>query len=135
MATGWTQHCEGNETCITAAANATVATATISSGGCCCDGGVSGGSGSGVGGSRAYTTLFANAAQSSAQRRFELREPCLRWQQPTAIAGAVMCGTISELRAELKKWTIVQGDDLLPHQEPYLTKHPIPEIIRPPKKK
>ena len=40
-----------------------------------------------------------------------------------------------ELRAELKKWTIVQGDDLLPHQEPYLTKHPIPEIIRPPKKK
>ena len=25
--------------------------------------------------------------------------------------------------------------NLLPHQEPYLTKHPIPEIIRPPKKK
>jgi uncharacterized sulfatase len=42
---------------------------------------------------------------------------------------------LSELRSELKKWTIAQGDDLLPHQEPYLTKHPIPEIIRPSKKK
>jgi len=42
---------------------------------------------------------------------------------------------LSELRSELKKWTTAQGDDLLPHQEPYLTKHPIPEIIRPPKKK
>ena len=40
-----------------------------------------------------------------------------------------------ELRSELTKWTTAQGDDLLPHQEPYLTKHSIPEIIRPPKKK
>ena len=42
---------------------------------------------------------------------------------------------LRELSAELKKWTTEQGDDLLPHQEPYLTKHPIPEIKRPSKEK
>ncbi len=42
---------------------------------------------------------------------------------------------LRELSAELKKWTTEQGDDLLPHQEPYLTKHPIPEITRPSKEK
>jgi arylsulfatase A-like enzyme len=42
---------------------------------------------------------------------------------------------LSELRSELKKWTIAQGDDLLPHQEPYSTSKPIPEITRVSKKK
>ena len=40
-----------------------------------------------------------------------------------------------ELRAELKKWTTSQGDDLKPHQAPYPTSAPIPEINRQPKKK
>ena len=40
-----------------------------------------------------------------------------------------------ELRAELKKWTTAQGDDLKPHREPYPTSAPIPEIKRKPKKK
>ena len=40
-----------------------------------------------------------------------------------------------ELRAELKRWTTTQGDDLQPHRHPYLTSAPIPEIKRKPKKK
>jgi hypothetical protein len=42
---------------------------------------------------------------------------------------------LSELRSELKKWITAQGDDLLPHQEPYSTSKPIPEITRVSKKK
>ena len=40
-----------------------------------------------------------------------------------------------ELKVELKKWTTAQGDDLQPHQEPYPTTDPIPEIVREPRKK
>ena len=39
------------------------------------------------------------------------------------------------LKEELKKWTTAQGDDLQPHQEPYPTSSPIPEIVREPGKK
>ena len=42
---------------------------------------------------------------------------------------------LHELKAELKKWTAAQGDDLQPHQQPYPTSAPIPEITRMPKKK
>jgi len=44
-------------------------------------------------------------------------------------------GKLTELRAELKKWTTSQGDDLKPHQAPYPTSAPIPEITRKLKKK
>ena len=44
-------------------------------------------------------------------------------------------GKVTELRAELKAWTTAQGDDLQPHQAPYPTSAPIPEIKRKPKKK
>jgi len=40
-----------------------------------------------------------------------------------------------DLKVELKKWTTAQGDDLQPHQEPYPTSSPIPEIVREPRKK
>ena len=42
---------------------------------------------------------------------------------------------LAELKTELKKWTTAQGDDLKPHQAPYPTSAPIPEIKRKPKKK
>ena len=42
---------------------------------------------------------------------------------------------LAELKTELKKWTTEQGDDLKPHQAPYPTSAPIPEINRQPKKK
>jgi hypothetical protein len=42
---------------------------------------------------------------------------------------------LTELKTELKKWTTAQGDDLKPHQAPYPTSAPIPEINRKPKKK
>ncbi|MEE1551196.1 MAG: hypothetical protein V1244_06180, partial [Nitrospinaceae bacterium] len=44
-------------------------------------------------------------------------------------------GKLAELRGELKKWTMAQGDELLPHRDPYLASAPIPEIKRKPKKK
>ena len=44
-------------------------------------------------------------------------------------------GKMAELRAELKKWTTFQGDDLKPHRDPYPTSAPIPEVKRQPKKK
>ena len=42
---------------------------------------------------------------------------------------------LAHLRAKLKVWTTEQGDDLMPHQEPYSTSSPIPEINRKPKNK
>ena len=42
---------------------------------------------------------------------------------------------LAELKSELKKWTTAQGDDLKPHQDPYPTFAPIPEIIRQSKKR
>ena len=44
-------------------------------------------------------------------------------------------GKLARLRAALKTWTTAQGDELLPHRDPYLTSAPIPEIKRKPKKK
>lgn len=35
---------------------------------------------------------------------------------------------MAELRAELSAWTAAQGDDLLPHQEPYSTSEPLPNL-------
>ncbi len=35
---------------------------------------------------------------------------------------------LKELKAELAKWTTAQGDDLLPHSEPYLTSKPVPVV-------
>ena len=44
-------------------------------------------------------------------------------------------GKLARWRAELKAWTTVQGDELQPHRDPYLTSAPIPEVKRKPKKK
>ena len=42
---------------------------------------------------------------------------------------------IAQLKEELSAWTTAQGDDLLPHREPYLTSEPLPMILRSPSKK
>jgi arylsulfatase A-like enzyme len=39
--------------------------------------------------------------------------------------------TREALRAELQAWTTAQGDDLLPHREPYFSSQPLPDL-RPP---
>jgi arylsulfatase A-like enzyme len=35
---------------------------------------------------------------------------------------------LARLRAELSAWTTAQGDELLPHRDPYLTSEPIPKL-------
>jgi N-sulfoglucosamine sulfohydrolase len=35
---------------------------------------------------------------------------------------------LAKLRAELSAWTAEQGDELLPHKDPYLTSGPIPDL-------
>ena len=35
---------------------------------------------------------------------------------------------LKQLKAELAKWTTAQGDELLPHREPYLTSEPVPVV-------
>lgn len=35
---------------------------------------------------------------------------------------------LEELKAELANWTEAQGDDLLPHADPYLTSEPLPDL-------
>ncbi len=42
---------------------------------------------------------------------------------------------LAELKAELAVWTKAQGDDLQPHQEPYLTSQPLPDLMPTAKKK
>ncbi len=42
---------------------------------------------------------------------------------------------MQELKNELATWTTAQGDDLLPHQDPYLTSEPLPVIENKPKGK
>ena len=41
---------------------------------------------------------------------------------------------LAKLRAELSAWTTAQGDELLPHRDPYLTSAPIPKLYPAPKK-
>lgn len=41
---------------------------------------------------------------------------------------------LNKLRAELKAWTSAQGDELLPHKDPYLTSEPLPDLKPAPKK-
>ncbi len=43
--------------------------------------------------------------------------------------------TIKELKLELSTWTTSQGDDLLPHRDPYPASEPLPVIKPTPKKK
>lgn len=42
---------------------------------------------------------------------------------------------LAKLRAELKTWTTAQGDELLPHADPYLTSAPIPILWQPAKER
>lgn len=42
---------------------------------------------------------------------------------------------LAELKAELAGWTKAQGDELQPHQQPYLTSEPLPDLMPTPKKK
>mgnify|MGYP003634345846 CR=1 FL=1 len=37
-------------------------------------------------------------------------------------------GKVEEMRGKLADWTASQGDDLLPHQDPYLVTEPLPEF-------
>ena len=37
--------------------------------------------------------------------------------------------TQADLKGELAAWTQAQGDDLQPHQRPYLTSEPLPDFI------
>ena len=41
---------------------------------------------------------------------------------------------LAKLRAELSTWTTAQGDELLPHRDPYLTSAPLPKLTPAPKK-
>jgi N-sulfoglucosamine sulfohydrolase len=43
-------------------------------------------------------------------------------------------GKLAKLRAELTAWTTAQGDELLPHKDPYLRSEPIPDLRPAPKK-
>lgn len=43
-------------------------------------------------------------------------------------------GELAKLRAELSAWTTAQGDELLPHRDPYLINAPLPKLYHAPKK-